>query len=61
MSEIKSEGEGVEEKEQPSKFNLLTNYEETIRAMAEVEGESWWNRDQEGKIRIIRLAAPWST
>jgi len=49
MSERKSEGAGVEQKEQPSKFNLLTNYEETIRAMAEVEGESWWNGDQKSK------------
>jgi hypothetical protein len=40
---------GREMKERPSKFNLLTNYEETTRAMAEVEGESWWNGDQKGK------------
>jgi hypothetical protein len=39
----------IEQKEQPSKFNLLTNYEETVRAMAEIEGEAWLSGDQESK------------
>jgi len=48
MSEKLVEGK-IEQKEQPSKFNLLTNYEETIRALAEVEGEAWFNGDQKKK------------
>ena len=48
MPEKLSEGK-IEERERPAKFNLLTNYEETIRAMAEVEGEAWFNKDQNSK------------
>jgi len=36
----------IESKEKVYPFNLLTNYEETLRAMAEVEGGSWLRDDQ---------------
>lgn len=36
----------IESKEEVYPFNLLTNYEETLKAMAEVEGGSWLRDDQ---------------
>jgi len=39
----------LESKEKVYPFNLLTNYEETLKAIAEVEGGSWLRIDQEGK------------
>lgn len=39
---------GKELKEQVYPFNLLTNYEMTLAAMAEVEGGFWLRDDQKG-------------
>ncbi len=36
----------LESRENIKEFNLLTNFEETINAMAEVEGQDWLLADQ---------------
>jgi hypothetical protein len=38
-----------EKKEKNYPYNLLTNYNDTIEAMAEVEGQAWLNGDQNSK------------